>query len=284
MMNADKKLLLLKRCPSEKAMNALFDLFIDLDNANVKYDSVTIDILEELKEFKPCNLDEKSLSSFQNSLADCLKDGKTEFDYDVCIHLKDAETGNETGSCWIFNVNEAPTAEWLRNRTWKSLVGPQDLSLNLLFEDNGLRLFTEEFFKHLDRKYSYPHSEIANNAKQPDWTSKTYYPWYNGMWSSEDLLWKDETQHFATEVEFLRTLLGDIEFRKASDRRKQRYLDCNPALNAQRADYLMGFVCEVLKIQPGVTELKDSEMAKLLATVDKILYKLYPEYKVASLV
>ena len=283
LMNAEQKLLLLNKCSSSKAVYSLFELFTDLDNSDVQYSTVTIDILDELKEFNPGNLDDETLKSFQKTLADYLKDGKTKFDFDVCIRLKNHDTNTSSDTYWVFNVDEVPTAESLRNTTWRSLASPMDSSLGLLFEDDRFRSFTDEFFKSLDRKYSYPQT-LAENIANPQWlTPKTYYPWFSGMWSNDNLAGKDDTQNFASEADFLKVLLGDIGFKKAVERRKQRYLNLNPALKAQREGYLKDLVTELLKSQTKVRELRDSEITKLLASVDKILYKLHPEYKEISL-
>lgn len=277
-MDANTKLSLLKKCPAVETKDALAELFIDLDNESIEYDSMTIDILKELEQYVSSKENPEAFAKDAETLVFDLKDKQPQVTYDMVIRLKDPETGLPTGKYWVFDVGEE--SDW---QDIESMVdAPFDgLAHFDLYAENGT--FLKDFKAYLENKYSYPHVEEVKNSMRPDQVTKTYLPWRDGLWTKDHEKWADDLTVLGCTIEFIREVLGYIGFRKAAARRKERYLDLHPALKAERADAVKDMVGKILATQPKLKELKEHEIKKVIITVDNLLFKLYPEYKKACL-
>lgn len=279
-MDADTKLSLLKKCPSVEAKDALYELFVDLDNESIEYDSKTIDILKELEEYVSRKENPEAFAKDTENLTFNLKDKQTQVTYDMVIRLRDPETGMPTAKYWVFDVGETPDLQEPECMVSSLLDGLAHFDM---FAENGT--FLRDFRAYLDSKYSYPHVEEVKNSSRPNQVTKTYLPWREGLWTKDYEEWAnaDDQAELGYTIDFMREGLGYIGFRKAAARRKERYLDIHPALKAGRADAITDIIGKILATQPKLKELKEHEIEKVISTVDKLFFKLYPEYKKACL-
>lgn len=277
-MDANTKLSVLKKCSSVEAKDALAELFIDLDNESIEYDSMTIDILKELEQYVSSKENPEAFAKDAEDLAFHLKDKQPLVTYDMVIRLKDPETGLPTSKYWVFDIGETPDLQILDCMVSCPL---ESVSHFDLYAENGT--FLKDFKAYLENKYSYPHVEEVKNSMRPDIVTKTYLPWRDGLWTKDHEKRADDLTVLGCTIDFMKKVLGDMGFGKAATRRKERYLDMHPALKAERADTVKDLVGKILATQPKLKELKEHEIKKVIGTVDKLFFNLYPEYKKACL-
>ena len=258
-MNKERQLELLDKCETPLQREELENLFADFDAAGVEYDSIEIDLVEELSgngnddnEDSGFYVSKDTLSSVKSEIIkDKLGIESDKITFDIAVKMQninkpEAYTNDETPFYWVFNVDSAYTRK-------NGKLSPFD---TFLTEENPYY----DIFQSLARKYRYPGLGSAGDS------AVTILPWCESSYN-DDTVGLNNSVKIGSRSTFYTTVLGS-NYSNALEQRRERFFLKRPESRAIYGNIIAGIAAS------GLYKGSDD----IISRAERLFGRVYPDF------